>query len=79
MPRISQDPGPSHFGGRVQGFHTHPQGLEGTPQWEGWRDHSPLFVQKDSLKQEPEQIQGVNLHLDQPGAGLLGVWYHMCC
>ena len=60
----------------VQGCYAHPQGLEGTPQWEGGRDHSPLFVQKDALNQEAEQLQGVNIHLDHPGAGLQGVWHH---
>ena len=53
-----------------------PQGLEGTPQWEGWKDHSPLIVQKDSLNHEAEQLQGVNLHSKNPGAGLQSVWYH---
>ena len=38
-----------------------------------------LFVQKDVLNCEAEQLQGVDLHLDHPGAGLQGVWYHMCC
>ena len=79
MSRISQDLWPSHFWGRVQGCHAHPQGLEGTPQWEGWKDHSPLIVQKDSLNHEAEQLQGVNLHSKNPGAGLQSVWYHMCC
>ena len=33
-------------------------------------------MQKDALNQEAEQLQGVNIHLDHPGAGLQGVWHH---
>ena len=33
-------------------------------------------MQKDALNCESEQLQGVNLHLKHPGAGLQGVWYH---
>ena len=56
-----------------------PRGWKGNFSREGWRDHSPLFVQKDTLNQEAEQLQGVDPHLDHPGAGLQGIWYHICC
>ena len=56
-----------------------PRDSKGLFSGEGWRDHSSLFVQKDALNQEAEQRQGVDPHLGHPGAGLQGVWYHMCC
>ena len=53
-----------------------PRGWKGLISCDGWRHHSPLFVQKDLLNPEAEQLQGVSLHLDHPGAGLQSVWYH---
>ena len=33
-------------------------------------------MQKDVLNHKAEQLQGVKLHLDHPGAGLQGGQYH---
>ena len=38
----------------------------------------PLFVQKDALNHKAEQLQGVNLHLDHPGARLQGRLVSQC-
>ena len=55
-----------------------PKGWKGWFSGDGWRDHSPLFVQKDALNHKAEQLQGVNLHLDHPGARLQGCLVPQC-
>ena len=54
----------------------HARGWKGPPSGEGWRDHSPLFVQKDALNHRLSNFRVSNSVLTTQGPDCKGVWYH---
>ena len=53
-----------------------PRGWKGLLIGEGWRDLSPLFVQKDTLNHELSNVRVPTSILITEGPDCKGVWYH---